>query len=343
LHGSGAQLVPMALKKFGFKNVSIVEEQNSIDGNFPTVKSPNPEEPSTLNLAIEKAKALDADFVIATDPDADRVGVAVKISTGNYILLNGNQTFSILIYYLLKRWFENDKISGNEYIVTTVVSTDLIFDIAERYGVECFEVLTGFKFIADIIRQNEGKKIFIGGGEESYGFLAGDFVRDKDAVITCSLISEVAAYTSGFGKSLFDFLIDIYLEFGFYKESLLSITKKGLSGAEEIKKMMNRFRSNPPEMINNSKVTVIKDFLLQKEKDFVTGINKEIALPKSDVLQFITEDGSKISVRPSGTEPKIKFYFGVKENLNNKNEFDIVSLKLDNKIELIKKSLNILQ
>lgn len=339
LHGTGSKLVPSALKNFGFTNVHVVEEQKNPDGNFPTVKSPNPEEPSALNLAIEKAKMIDAQLVLATDPDADRVGIAVKNLNNEFILLNGNQTGTILIYYLLKKWHENNRITGNEYIVKTIVTTELIDDIAEKYKVECIDVLTGFKYIADIIKRNEGKKYFIGGGEESYGFLAGDFVRDKDAVISCCLIAEILAYTMNSGKSLYEFLLDIYIEFGFYKESLLSISKTGISGLEEIAGMMKKYRSNPPSSINNSKVILIKDYLLQKEQDYIKGTIKNILLPKSDVLQFFTEDGSKISVRPSGTEPKIKFYFSVKEKLNNKMEFESVSQKSDNKIGLIKKSL----
>lgn len=341
LHGAGSSLVPQSLKKFGFTNVTIVEEQNIIDGNFPTIKSPNPEEPSALAMAIEKAKSINADLVLATDPDCDRVGIAVKDSKGEFILLNGNQTGVLFIYYLLNKWSENKKITGKEYIIKTIVSTELTVDIAQKYKVDYFDVLTGFKYIADIIKQNEGKKTFIGGGEESYGYLAGEFVRDKDAVIACSLIAEAAAFTANMGKSLYDLLIDIYVEFGFYKEQLLSITKKGISGNEEIKQMMVDYRNNPPKEINNSKVIMIKDYLTHEEKNLVSGKKSTIDLPKSDVLQFFTEDGSKISVRPSGTEPKIKFYFSVKEQLKSKADFDAVSLNIDNKIELIKKSMNL--
>jgi phosphoglucomutase len=339
LHGSGTVLVPKALTKFGFTNISVVEEQRNPDGNFPTVKSPNPEEPSALNLAIEKAKAIDAKLVLATDPDADRVGIAVRNHNNDFILLNGNQTGVILIYYLLNRWHENKKIKGNEFIVKTIVTSELIVEIANKFKVECYDVLTGFKYIADIIKKLEGKKQFICGGEESYGYLAGDFVRDKDAVISCSLIAETLAFTMNSGKSLFDFLLDIYIEFGYYKESLVSITKKGISGLEEISAMMKNYRTNPPSSINNSNVIFIKDYLLKKETDCINGKIKNILLPESDVLQFLTEDGSKISIRPSGTEPKIKFYFSVKEKLNNKMEFESVSQRSDNKIELIKNAI----
>ncbi|MBI9038149.1 MAG: phospho-sugar mutase [Bacteroidales bacterium] len=342
IHGSGTRLVPESLKKFGFENVFEVDEQKVPDGNFPTVKSPNPEEPAALSLAIQKANEIDAALVMATDPDADRVGIAVKDNNNEFILLNGNQAASLLIYYLVKKWKENKKLTGNEFIVKTIVTSELLKDIALKSGVESFDVLTGFKYIADIIKQNEGIKTFIGGGEESYGYLVGDFVRDKDAVISCSIIAEIAAWAAENGKTLYQTLIDVYHEFSFYKEKLLSIVRKGKSGSEEIQQMMIDYRNNPPKTINNSKVQVIKDYLLQKEFNLTTGDEKLISLPKSNVLQFFLEDGSKISIRPSGTEPKIKFYFGVKSSLENKNKFDEINSALDSKLDNIIKSLELI-
>lgn len=341
IHGTGVKLVPMTLKKYGFTNIITVAEQEISDGNFPTVKSPNPEESAALFMATEKAKAIGADLVLATDPDADRVGIAIRDNKGEIILMNGNQTASILLYYLLSQWKAKGKIQGKEYIVKTIVTTELLAAMAQKFGVESFDVLTGFKYIAEIIKQLEGKKQYIGGGEESYGYLAGDFVRDKDAVMACALIAEAAAWAKDQGKTLYDVLLDIYVEFGFYKESLLNITKKGKSGAEEIVAMMANYRQNPPKEINGSKVVMMKDYKEQKTTDLVKGTTAPIALVKSDVLQFFTEDGSKISVRPSGTEPKIKFYFGIKESLCCKEKYDEVKQKLDDKLNNIIKSLNV--
>lgn len=341
LHGTGGILVPSCLKKYGFENISVVADQAVADGNFPTVKSPNPEEPAALEMAIRQAQATGADLVMATDPDADRLGIAVRDPGGNFILLNGNQTAAILTYYLLLKWKENKKLKGKEFIVKTIVTSELLADMADAFGVECFDVLTGFKWIADIIRQNEGKKTYIGGGEESYGYMTGDFVRDKDAVSSCALIAETAAWASTKGKSLFELLIDIYLQFGLYKESLISVTKKGKSGGEEIKKMMEDFRSTPPSFINGSKVKLIKDYQLLRCQDKTTGISSPIHLPKSNVLQFFLEDGSKISVRPSGTEPKIKFYFGVKDDLGTKADFKRVDAALDQRIKAIIHDMNL--
>jgi phosphoglucomutase len=340
IHGTGVKMVPMALKKFGFTNISHVPEQDISDGNFPTVKSPNPEESAALSMAIEKAKATNAELVMATDPDADRVGIAVKDNSGDFILLNGNQTGSLLIYYLLYRWNETGKIKGKEYIVKTIVTTELIARIAEKYKVKCYNVLTGFKFIAEIIRQNEGKSVFIGGGEESYGYLAGEFVRDKDAVMACALIAEAAAWAKEIGKSLYDLLLDIYIEFGFYKESLVNVSKKGKEGQEEIRKMMDNFRNNPPTTLGNSQVIRIMDFETRKSIDMKTSITDAIDLPKSNVLQFLTSDGSKITIRPSGTEPKIKFYFSIKGIMNSKELYKKVINDSDEKIKLICKELN---
>ncbi len=341
LHGTGATMVPWCLKNFGFTNISLVEEQAAPDGNFPTVKSPNPEESSAMEMAIAKAEREGASLVMATDPDADRVGIAVKDNHGKFILLNGNQTASVLLYYIFRKWKENGKITGKEYMVKTVVTTELLIDLANKYGIESYDVLTGFKWIADIIRKNEGSKTFIAGGEESYGYMIGDFVRDKDAVSSCAMIAEAAAWASSQDKTIFDILLDIYLEFGFYLEGLIAVVKKGMSGAEEIRKIMERFRSNPPAVINNSKVVMIKDYDLSIARDILKGTETPINLPKSNVLQFFLEDGSKISMRPSGTEPKIKFYFGVKAELNDIADYEMVRSQLENRIEKIIKDLNL--
>lgn len=335
IHGTGLMLVPRTLERFGFRNIIRIPEQDIVDGNFPTVKSPNPEENSTLEMAIAKAKAEDADIVLATDPDADRVGVAVKTADGSFELLNGNQTASLLFFYVLNRWKENGLLKGKEYIVKTIVTTDLLSEIAQSFGVEVYNVLTGFKYIADIIGKNEGKKRFIVGGEESYGYLAGEFVRDKDAVIACALIAETAAWAKEQGKTLDQLLKEIYVKFGFFKESLLSVTKKGISGQEEIKKMMADFRSTPPQTIAGSKVMLIHDYKTGETFDTLSELRYEIALPKSDVLQFITQDGTIVSVRPSGTEPKIKFYFGVKGSLASVADYGKANAELDAKIEQI--------
>ncbi len=341
LHGTGVKLIPAILERFGFENIFKVYAQDKTDGNFPTVVSPNPEEPAALEMAMDKARKVDAEVVMATDPDADRVGIAVKNLSHSLVLLNGNQTATVLIYYLLMMWSKKGKLKGNEYIIKTIVTTELLAEIAAKFGVESFDVLTGFKWIADVIRKNEGKKTFIAGGEESYGYMIGDFVRDKDAVASCALIAEAAAWAAVHRKTLFDILADIYLEFGFYKEDLLSVTKKGKTGAEEIQKMMENFRNNPPKIINKSEVIIIKDYLTGKEMDLTAGEEKNIDLPKSNVLQFFTADGTKISMRPSGTEPKIKFYFGVKDILPTKEQFDEVNEKLNKKIEAVIKDLKL--
>ena len=341
LHGTGVYLVPKALQMFGFKNVQLVELQAIPDGNFSTVKSPNPEETATMSMAIEQAKAINADIVLATDPDADRIGVAVKKNAHEYELLNGNMTLTLLVYYMLKEWKNKGKIKGNQYVVKTVVTTELIRDMALKENVLCFDVLTGFKYIAEIILRNESNKEFIAGGEESFGCLVGDFVRDKDAVISCAILAEIAAVAKNEGKSLYDKLIDAYLEYGFYKEHLISVTKKGQEGAEEIKQMMHDFRDNPPKEINGVRIIKINDILLSKLKNCCDGSVSSVDLPKSDVLQFFLEDGSKITVRPSGTEPKIKFYFSVKEHLHKKEEFETVNLKLNDKINNIVQSMKL--
>jgi phosphoglucomutase len=341
IHGTGITLVPRALKEFGFLNVLKVEEQCVPDGNFPTVKSPNPEEPAALEKALNLAKETDADLLLGTDPDADRVGVAVKNNNGEFILLNGNQTATLLIYYLLNAWNKKGLIKGNEYIVKTIVTSELLKDIADSFGVECFDVLTGFKYIADIILKNEGKKTFIGGGEESYGYLIGDFVREKDAVISCCMIAETAAWAASQGKTMYQLLLEIYCKFGLFKESLLSITKKGKDGADAIKQMMVDYRNKPLPELNGLKIVKVKDYQLSVEQNITDGSKYPILLPKSDVLQFFLNDGSKITIRPSGTEPKIKFYFGIKSEINNVSEFEKVNTLLDTKIKGIIDSLNL--
>lgn len=322
IHGTGITLVPPILEKMGFENVQVVEEQAVADGNFPTVVYPNPEEAEALSLALAQAKDLDADLVMATDPDSDRVGIAVKNNTGEFQLLNGNQTGSLLIYYLLRKWKESGKIDGNQYVVKTIVTTDLIVKIAESFGVNSYETLTGFKYIAALIRELEGKEKFIGGGEESYGYLIGDDVRDKDAIASCAIIAEMTAWAKSEGKSLFDLLVDLAKKYGLYVESLKSVTKKGKSGAEEIKAMMESFRSNPPKSLGGQKVTVLKDYSVGISTELSSGNQTTMNFPKSNVLQFITENGGKISVRPSGTEPKIKFYFSVnKEGITGLEDY----------------------
>jgi phosphoglucomutase len=332
IHGTGITMVPPALKRFGFTNILNVPEQDITDGNFPTVKSPNPEEPDALKLAIKKAVEENAELVMATDPDADRLGLAVKNRKGEFILLNGNQTGVILIWYILSQYKERNKYKGNEYIIKTIVTSDLMERIAEGYKVEFFNVLTGFKFFAELIRENEGKKKYIGGGEESYGFLPGDYVRDKDAVSSCALAAETTAWAKSKGMSLFELLLDIYVKYGFYKEKLINIVKKGKDGAGEIKAMMTEYRDNPPEKINNSKVIMINDYEKQISHDINKGTITKINLIKSDVLQFFLADGTKISVRPSGTEPKIKFYFSVNTKLSSSDKFEETEKILDKRI-----------
>jgi phosphoglucomutase len=341
IHGTGITLVPPALRLFGFKNIISVPEQDITDGNFPTVKSPNPEEPDALKMAIQKAVETGAELVLATDPDADRLGIAVRNRTGEFILLNGNQTATILIWYILSQYAERKKYTGNEFIVKTIVTTDLLERIADGFNVEYFNVLTGFKFIAEMIREFEGTKKYIGGGEESYGFLPGDYVRDKDAVASCALAAEAAAWAKNRGKSLYDVLLDIYLEYGFYREKLVNITKKGKEGADEIKSMMKGYRTNPPERINNSRVIMINDYEKQISHDFNDGTKNAIGLIKSDVLQFFLEDGTKISVRPSGTEPKIKFYFSVNSKLQSADKLEETEKFLDKRIDDIVRDMKL--
>jgi len=339
IHGTCVKIVPDALKAFGFESIYNVPEQDVTSGNFPTVYSPNPEEPAALKMAIDKAIEVDAELVMATDPDGDRVGVAIKNNIGEFILLNGNQAASLIIYYLLNLWKEKGKLKGKEFIVKTIVTTELLKQIATDFNTECYDVLTGFKFIAEIIRNLEGEKQFIGGGEESYGYLVGDMVRDKDAVIACCIIAETMAWAKENGKTLSDLLTEIYLKYGFYKEKLISITKKGMEGMEEIRSMMEKFRNAPPVSINQIKLSSVKDFQKSIETDLQSGSQKPILLPKSNVLQFLLEDGSIITMRPSGTEPKIKFYFGVKADLENKADYQSVEEKLEKKLNALAESI----
>jgi phosphoglucomutase len=325
----------------GFTNVTVVQEQATPDGNFPTVIYPNPEEKEAMNLAVKKAEQLDADLVMATDPDSDRVGIAVKNHHGRFQLMNGNQTGSLLIYYMLRAWKEAGKITGKEYVVKTIVTTDLIDKMAEFFGVECFNTLTGFKYIAGIIRELEGQKQFIAGGEESYGYLVGDFVRDKDAIVSCAMIAELVAYAKDKGVSLFDMLMEMYGQYGCYYETLVSLTKKGMTGAQEIKQMMTDLRNNPPKTINGSPLVALLDYDNRIKTDVQTGKTSPMEFEKSNVLQFITADGSKISARPSGTEPKIKFYFSVNAPLTNKGDFDKVMAQLDEKVKSIVNEMNL--
>lgn len=341
LHGTGITMMPKMFKKLGFNNINIIEEQAIPDGNFPTVIYPNPEEHEAMTYALNKAKKVNADLVMATDPDADRVGVAVKNLEGEFQLLNGNQTGALIIYYLCKMWQEKGKLNGNQYIVNTIVTTNLINDIATHFDIKCYETLTGFKHIASVIRNLEGKAEFIGGGEESYGYMIGDFVRDKDAISSCSILAEMTAWAKDHGKSLYEILIEIYQQFGLYQESLVTIVKKGRDGADAINQMMVNYRENLPTSINNSKIVKINDFLSQEEKDILSNSIQKINLPNSNVLQFFIEDGSKISIRPSGTEPKIKYYFSLKKTISKNSIIKNEIKELIKKTNSIKEELNI--
>lgn len=342
IHGTGVKLIPATLKAFGFTNIIHVPEQDVVSGDFPTVVSPNPEEPAALALAVAKAKEVDAELVLASDPDADRVGAAVKNDAGEWVLLNGNQTALMFVYYLITRWKQLGKIQGNEYIVKTIVTTETIKTIAERNGVELYDVYTGFKWIAHVMKENEGKKNYIGGGEESYGFLCEDFVRDKDAVSACAMLAEIAAWAKDQGIGLFRLLQNIYVEYGFSKEKGISVVKKGKSGAEEIVAMMKHFRENPLKEIAGSKVSYYCDYATLKGYDYITGETVTLDMPTtSNVLQYFTEDGTKVSIRPSGTEPKIKFYCEVHSKVDNIDELDAADKAATEKIEQIKASLGI--
>ena len=342
IHGTGIKLIPDALRAYGFTNIIDVPEQNVISGNFPTVVSPNPEEPAALEMAVNKARETDADIVMASDPDADRIGIAIKNDKNEWILVNGNQTYLILIYYLIRRWKELGRLKGNEYVVKTIVTTEVMTDIARKNGVEYFDCFTGFKWIAAVMRDNEGKKTYIGGGEESYGFLAEDFVRDKDAVSACALMAEVTAWAKDNGKTLFELLQDIYIEYGFGKEKGISVVRKGKSGAEEIAQMMIDFRTSPPVEIAGSKVVTIKDYETLKMTDVATGNVTDLVMPAtSNVLQFFTQDGTKISVRPSGTEPKIKFYIEVRGEMKTRADYDAADATANAKIEAVRASMGV--
>jgi phosphoglucomutase len=341
IHGTGITLVTKVLAKLGFTNVNVVQAQATPDGNFPTVVYPNPEEKEAMTLALKLAEDLDADLVIATDPDADRCGLGVKNLDGNWQLLNGNQISTLMVYYVLNAWRNAGKITGKEMIIKTIVTTDIQEKMAESYGVHCFNTLTGFKYIAEVIKQQEGKLKFIVGGEESYGYLVGDFVRDKDAIASCAMISEMVAFAKDKGLSLFNLMIEIYKQFGFYKEDLISITKKGKSGAEEIQAMMAGYRSNPPTQIAGSEVVKMMDYQESTLLEVATGKKFPIEMEKSNVLQFLTADGSKISARPSGTDPKIIFYFSVNEPLVQASDFSKVENQLNDKIKLIIKDLGL--
>lgn len=335
IHGTGITVVPKMLRAWGFEDVHIVTEQAHPDGNFPTVIYPNPEEEEAMSLAMQKGIELDADVVMATDPDADRVGVAVKNSKGQFQLLNGNQIGSLLVYYVLSTKKDKNELRENDYVVKTIVTTNLIRDISDSFRVQCYETLTGFKFIGEVMTELLGRENYLVGGEESYGFLVGDLVRDKDAVNSCAFIAEMAAYFKGKGKSLFDVLIELYTEYGFYQEKLISLTKKGKAGAEEIKQMMEKLRQDVPISLGGVPLKEVRDYERMESHDLSTGNKHKINLPQSDVLQFITVDGDVISARPSGTEPKIKFYCSVKETLLDKSSFDIVSKRLEEKVQQI--------
>jgi phosphoglucomutase len=341
IHGTGITLVPEILKRYGFTNVHVVEEQATPDGNFPTVVYPNPEEAEAMSIGLKKAKELDAAILLGTDPDSDRVGIAVKDIKGEWTLLNGNQTAVLLFNYIIEGRRNKGLAGDTDYVCKTVVTSDLIDVFAARNNVNCYNVLTGFKWIADLIHKKEGKEKFICGGEESYGYMIGDNVRDKDAIASVALICEMAAFALSQGRSLYEQLIDIYVKYGYYKESLISITKKGMKGADEIADMMRGYRENPPTTINGSPVVTIYDYQLQKVKSLKTGDEQPIDLPKSNVLQFVLADGTKISARPSGTEPKIKFYFSVNQPLENAAGFDAASQALDQKIQQIIKDMKL--
>jgi phosphoglucomutase len=341
IHGSSITLVPKALEKLGFTNVHIVASQAEPDGNFPTVVYPNPEESDALSIALKEAKEIDADLVMGTDPDADRVGIAVKNLQGEFEILNGNQTGSMLVYYLLLKWQQAGKLDGKQFVAKTIVTTELISKIAEHFQVDCYDTLTGFKYIAALIKEKEGEQTFIGGGEESYGYLVGDFVRDKDAVSACAMIAEMAAFVKNQDLQMVDFLLDMYDKFGLYREKLVSFTKEGKSGVEEIKQMMRKLRDTPPKTIVGEPVTQVIDYLEGVETNVTTGQQRPIDFPESNVLQFITEQGTKVSARPSGTEPKIKFYFSVNTPMDSIEDFIIEWKKLDEKVDAIIQDMNL--
>ena len=335
IHGTGIKLVPEVLQQYGFTNIHVVDEQSTPDGNFPTVHYPNPEESETMQIGLEKARTLDADILLGTDPDADRVGIGVKDNQGNWILMNGNQTAVLAFSYMMEARKAKGIATPDDMVITTIVTTEMINRVAERNGVNCYNVLTGFKWIAEKIKELEGKKNYVIGGEESFGLMIGSLIRDKDAVSAVALLCEMAAYEKSKGRSLFDKLIELYIDYGFYYESLISITKKGMNGQKEIADMMENYRQQPPKELAGARVVQLLDYQLQKSTNLLTGEQQPIALPKSNVLQFITADGSKISARPSGTEPKIKFYFSVNAPLSHKTAYETILGELKTKIDQI--------
>jgi len=341
IHGTGITMVPQVLERFGFTNVHVVEEQSNISGDFPTVVYPNPEESEAMSIGMKKAKELNADILLGTDPDSDRVGIAVKDHNGNWVLVNGNQTAVLAFNYMIEARKAKGLAKPNDMVVKTIVTTELIDEIAKGNNITCYNVLTGFKWIAELIREKEGKEHYVVGGEESYGLMIGDKVRDKDAISAVALLCEMAAYEKNKGRSLYDKLIDLYVQYSFYKEHLISITKKGMDGQQQIADMMAGFRNNPPKTLAGSDVVQLLDYELKKGKNLKTGDEWQIKLPKSNVLQFVLADGSKISARPSGTEPKIKFYFSVKTKLKTAAEFDKTDLALDEKIKGIISDMNL--
>ena len=340
IHGTGIKLVPEVLKRAGFENVHLVEEQIVPDGNFPTVVYPNPEESEAMNIGLTKAREIDADILLGTDPDADRVGIGVKDHKGNWVLVNGNQTAVLAFNYMIEARKAKGIAQPNDMVVKTIVTTDMIDEFAKKNGVKCYNVLTGFKWIAELIKEKEGKENYVIGGEESYGLMLGDQLRDKDAVSAVAILCEMAAYEKDKGRSLFEKLLELYVEYGFYKEHLISITKKGMDGQQQIAAMMEKFRSAPPASLGDSPVVTLLDYEKGEGKNLQSGETWKISIPKSNVLQFILADGSKISARPSGTEPKIKFYFSVHTSLADKASFDATSASLDQKIKAIIKDLN---
>lgn len=341
IHGTGITLVPDVLKAFGFTNVTVVDEQATPDGNFPTVVYPNPEESEAMHIGLQKAKALDADILLGTDPDSDRVGIGVKNHKGEWVLMNGNQTAVLAFAYMMEARRAKGIAQPNDMVISTIVTTEMINDVAKANNVACYNVLTGFKWIAELVKAKEGKENYIVGGEESFGLMIGDKTRDKDAISAVALLCEMAAYEKNQGRTLFDKMIDLYTQYGFYYENLISITKKGMNGQKEIAAMMEGYRTNPPATINGAQVVQLLDYQLQQGKNLVTGESWTIDLPKSNVLQFVTADGSKISARPSGTEPKIKFYFSVKTDLASRADFDAKLAELENKISGIVKDMQL--
>lgn len=341
IHGTGITLVPKVLAAYGFTNVHVVEEQSMPDGNFPTVSYPNPEESETMSIGLAKAKAMDADIVLGTDPDADRVGVGVKNHKGDWVLMNGNQTAVLAFAYMMEARKAKGIAKQNDMVITTIVTTAMINEVAKQNSVNCYNVLTGFKWVAELVKEKEGKENYIIGGEESFGLMIGDQIRDKDAVSAVAILCEMAAYEKAKGRTLFDKLIELYVQYGFYYENLISITKKGMNGQAEIAKMMEDYRQAPPTMIDGEAVTTLLDYELQIGKNLETGETWKIQLPKSNVLQFVTANGTKISARPSGTEPKIKFYFSVNTKLKDKASFDTTYEMLQDKIKAIISSMQL--